>query len=105
MRIRNKTLLAVLLSLLALNLFAAVPAYKFTVDTQDPQREWEINQLQVARGLASNTRAVVQVGGNGTSPNELARAFTVRTMAQEADARTNENVETSDEVDIDSALP
>lgn len=50
---------------------------------QAAQWEWEGEQLEVARGLASNTHAVVQVGGSGGEANDIARAFFMRNALQD----------------------
>lgn len=53
---------------------------------QAAQWEWEGEQLEVARGLASNTHAVVQVGG----ANDIARAFLMRNISQDTGFRTTD---------------
>lgn len=55
---------------------------------QAAQWEWEGEQLEVARGLASNTHAVVQVSG----ANDIARAFLMRSITQDRDSRTTDGV-------------
>ncbi|TMD62871.1 MAG: SPFH domain-containing protein [Chloroflexi bacterium] len=54
---------------------------------QAAEWEWQGEQLQVARGLASNTRAVVQLGNGGA--NDIARAFLMREVMQGKDAQVN----------------
>ncbi len=50
--------------------------------------DWAGEQLEVARGLASNTHAVVQVGNGGTI--DIARAFLLRNIAQgQQDSQVN----------------
>jgi len=49
--------------------------------------EWQGEQLEVARGLASNTHAVVQLGSSGA--NDIARAFLLRDVMQEQDTQAN----------------
>src|SRR5256714_2402582 len=48
---------------------------------------WQGEQLEVARGLASNTHAVVQLGSSGA--NDIARAFLLRDVMQEQDTQAN----------------
>ena len=54
---------------------------------QAAEWEWAGEQLSVARGLASNTHAIVQVGSGGAS--DIARAFLMRDLAQEKDTQAN----------------
>ena len=51
--------------------------------------DWAGEQLQVAKGLAGNTHAIVQVGSVGAT--DIARAFLLRDLAQEKDAQANTN--------------
>jgi regulator of protease activity HflC (stomatin/prohibitin superfamily) len=62
---------------------------------QAAQWEWEGEQLEVARGLASNTHAVVQVGGSGGGTNEIARAFLMRGITQDIGLRTTDGTDTA----------
>ena len=48
--------------------------------------EWAGEQLEVARGLASNTHAVVQMGGGST---DLAQAFSLRDSWQDQSVQAN----------------
>lgn len=48
---------------------------------QAAEWEWAGEQLEVARGLASNTHAVVQVGSGGAT--DIAQAFLLRGMVQD----------------------
>ena len=48
--------------------------------------EWQGEQLEVARGLASNTHAVVQMGGGST---DLAQAFSLRDSWQDQSVQAN----------------
>src|SRR2546429_68154 len=54
---------------------------------QAAEWEWQGEQLEVARGLASNTHAVVQLGSSGA--NDIARAFLLRDVTQGKDAQAN----------------
>ncbi len=49
--------------------------------------EWAGEQLEVARGLASNTHAVVQTSGGGTI--DVARAFLLRDSWQDQSVQAN----------------
>ena len=55
--------------------------------------DWAGEQLQVAKGLAGNTHAIVQVGSVGAT--DIARAFLLRDLAQEKDAQANTGPATS----------
>ncbi len=48
--------------------------------------EWQGEQLEVVRGLASNTHAVVQMGGGST---DLAQAFSLRDSWQDQSVQAN----------------
>ena len=54
---------------------------------QAAEWEWQGEQLEVARGLASNTHAVVQLGSGGA--NDIARAFLLRDVMQGQDTQAN----------------
>jgi regulator of protease activity HflC (stomatin/prohibitin superfamily) len=53
---------------------------------QAAEWEWAGEQLEVARGLAGNTHAIVQVGSGGAT--DIARAFLVRGIAQNLSVET-----------------
>src|SRR5205823_3480546 len=53
---------------------------------QAAEWEWAGEQLEVARGLAGNTHAIVQVGNGGAT--DIARAFLVRGIAQNLSVET-----------------
>ena len=56
---------------------------------QSPQAaEWDVAsaRLEIARGLATNTRAVIEVGDT----SDIARALTMRDILQEDSSRTAE---------------
>jgi regulator of protease activity HflC (stomatin/prohibitin superfamily) len=59
---------------------------------QAAEWEWAGEQLGVARGLASNTHAIVQVGSGGAG--DIARAFLMRDLAQEKDTQANTHTTT-----------
>lgn len=65
--------------------------------SQAAQWEWAGEQLGVARGLASNTRAIVQVGSGGVS--DIARAFLMRDLAQEKDTQVNTHIPTGNVIE------
>ncbi len=54
---------------------------------QAAEWEWAGEQLGVARGLASNTHAVVQVGSGGAT--DIAHAFLLKDILQEKDTQDN----------------
>ena len=53
---------------------------------QAAEWEWQGEQLEVVRGLASNTHAVVQMGGGST---DLAQAFSLRDSWQDQSVQAN----------------
>ena len=55
--------------------------------------DWAGEQLEVAKGLASNTHAVVQMGTGGVT--DIARTLLLRDLAQEKDAQANTGPATS----------
>jgi regulator of protease activity HflC (stomatin/prohibitin superfamily) len=59
---------------------------------QAAQWEWAGEQLDVARALASNTHAVVQLGNGGAT--DIARAFLVRGILREKDTQANTDTTT-----------
>ncbi len=60
---------------------------------QAAEWEWAGEQLGVARGLASNTHAVVQVGSGGAT--DIAHAFLLKDILQEKDTQATTNTTTS----------
>ena len=54
---------------------------------QAAEWEWAGEQLGVARGLASNTHAVVQVGSGGAT--DIAHAFLLKDILQEKGTQDN----------------
>lgn len=64
------------------------------------QWEWDGEQLKVARGLASNTHAVVQVG----EANDIARAFLMRNVSQQADSQQHNGATTDTSAEGPAAL-
>lgn len=68
---------------------------------QAAQWEWEGLQLEVARGLASNTHAVVQIG----SSSDIARAFLLRGIAQEPGVQAEEAPANGSRAGSDSQQP
>jgi regulator of protease activity HflC (stomatin/prohibitin superfamily) len=69
------------------------------------QWEWAGEQLGVARGLASNTHAFVQVGSGGS--NDIARAFLLRGVAQDMGfpAAEENHIESDSEKPADEGTP